>query len=81
MRGSRRMPWTACSGRLGFAFTGFSLQLCHGSALGEYRKAEREFDAALRLDSVNPEALVGKAGILLRKKQPEKALKLLSQVS
>ena len=50
-------------------------------ALGEYRKAEREFDAALRLDSVNPEALVGKAGILLRKKQPEKALKLLSQVS
>ena len=32
-------------------------------ALGEYRKAEREFDAALRLDSANPEALVGKAGI------------------
>ncbi len=50
-------------------------------ALGEYRKAEREFDAALRLDSANPEALVGKAGIMLRKKQPEKALKLLSQVS
>lgn len=50
-------------------------------ALGEYRKAEREFDVALRLDSANPEALVGKASILLRKKLPEQALKLLSQVS
>lgn len=50
-------------------------------AANDYRAAEKHFDAALRLDPSNPEALVGKAGILIQKKQPEKALQQLSLLS
>ncbi|WP_279062300.1 tetratricopeptide repeat protein [Bilophila wadsworthia] len=40
-----------------------------GTALyadNDYKSAERQFDAALRIDPTNPEALVGKAGILIQ---------------
>ncbi|MFQ8735525.1 MAG: tetratricopeptide repeat protein [Bilophila wadsworthia] len=47
----------------------------------DYKSAERQFDAALRIDPTNPEALVGKAGILIQRKEPEKALRQLSLVS
>lgn len=43
--------------------------------------AEKQFNAALRLDPANPEALVGKAGLFIEKKQPEKALQTLSQLA
>ena len=55
-----------------------------GTALyadNDYKSAERQFDAALRIDPTNPEALVGKAGILIQRKEPEKALRQLSLVS
>ena len=55
-----------------------------GTALyadNDYESAERQFDAALRIDPTNPEALVGKAGILIQRKEPEKALRQLSLVS
>ena len=45
-----------------------------GTALyadNDYKSAERQFDAALRIDPTNPEALVGKAGILIQRKEPE----------
>lgn len=42
--------------------------------------AEKQFDAALQIDPVNPEAMVGKASVLLRRQQPEKALQLLSKI-
>lgn len=49
-----------------------------GTALyadNDYKSAERQFDAALRIDPTNPEALVGKAGILIQRKESEKALR------
>lgn len=49
-------------------------------AANDYEGAGKQFDAALRLDPANPEALVGKAGLHLEQKQPEKALQLLSQL-
>lgn len=45
------------------------------------RAPNGQFDAALRIDPTNPEALVGKAGILIQRKEPEKALRQLSLVS
>lgn len=42
--------------------------------------AEKQFDTALQIDPVNPEGMVGKASILLRRQQPEKALQLLSKI-
>lgn len=45
--------------------------------LGEYRKANSEFETALRYDPINPEALVGKAGIMLHQGKPEEAMAIL----
>ena len=50
-------------------------------AADDHRGAETHFDAALRIDPGNPEALVGKAGILIEKNQPEQALRQLSQIA
>lgn len=49
-------------------------------ALGDDRNAERRFDAALKLNSMNAEALVGKAGVLLRQKRPSEALATLGKI-
>ncbi len=47
---------------------------------GDYRAAGREFDTALRSDPANPEALLGKAGVLLERGEPDKALAVLKQL-
>ncbi len=50
-------------------------------AASDYDGAEKQFTTALRLDPANPEAIVGKAGLFIEKKQPEKALQTLSQLA
>lgn len=47
---------------------------------GDIRAAGNEFDAALRIDPANPEALVGKAGVLLEKGSPDQALLILKKL-
>lgn len=49
-------------------------------AAGNMRSAANEFDIALRNDPSNPEAILGKVGILLEKGQADQALSLLKQL-
>lgn len=49
-------------------------------AAKDYKRAANEFEIALRSDPANPEALVGKAGVLLEQGKPDEALKFLQMV-
>ena len=49
-------------------------------AAKDYKRAGNEFEIALRSDPANPEALVGKAGVLLEQGKPDEALKFLRMV-
>lgn len=49
-------------------------------AAREYARAANEFETALRSDPANPEALVGKAGVLLEQDRPDEALRFLQMV-
>ncbi len=50
-------------------------------ATADYKRAGSEFETALRMDPANPEALVGKAGVLLEMDKPDQAYTVLRQVS